>query len=77
MYQFSIEKKKRVHTSLIQIFEVINPFNTPLHKIGSVKTEAFSGAVFMDTHPAQCRGLLHLDGLRAWFKAVLSTSMFF
>ena len=70
-------KKRRVHISLIEIFVVINQFNTPLHKIGSMKTEALSGPVFMDTHPAQCRGLLHLEGHRAWFKPVLSTSMFF
>ena len=74
MPQFSIEKG--VHISLIQMFGVINPFNTPLHKIGSMETEALSGPVFMDTHPAQCRGLLHLEGLCAWFKAVLSASTF-
>lgn len=30
----------------------------------------------MGTQPAQCRGLLHLEGLRAWFNAVLSPLKF-
>ena len=61
----------------MQIFEVLNQFNTPLHKIGSMETEALSGAVCMDTHPSQCRGLLRLEGLCAWFKAVLAAPTFF
>ena len=66
MPQFSIEK--RVHMSLVQIFGVIIQFNTPLHRTGSMRVEAF---VFMDT-PAQCPGRPHLEGLRAWLNAMRS-----
>ena len=56
MPQFSIEK--RVHISLIQIFGVINPFNTPLHKIGSMKTEAFVGGCLHVHTPCTASGAL-------------------
>ena len=56
MPQFSIEK--RVHISLIQIFGVINPFNTPLHKIGSMKTEAFVGGCLHVHTPGTASGAL-------------------
>ena len=56
MPQFSIEK--RVHISLIQIFGVINPFNTPLHKTGSMKTEAFVGGCLHVHTPGTASGAL-------------------
>ena len=71
MSQFSIE-----NISLIQIFGVLNQFNILLHKLALCEQNPLSGPVCMNTHPTQCRGLLHSEGLRAWFKAVLAASTF-